>query len=241
MNRLFSAAALLIALLLHAGLIAWVIVGVWTPVDKTPERVSMAVQLLPMQEKPLPEPVALAPSAPLPPPVPSPAKQKPIDAKAPPKPKPKPAAKPRVPRKQATTDSRTPPAPVPSSPDPVQAAPRAAPAATPEAQPAPVAAAPSIPVKTSVSIPAEYAASNPKPVYPSMAKRYGEQGTVMLRVFVKADGTAGQVEITSSSGYPILDESARTTIQRWRFHPATIDGKAVSHWYPLSYTFKLQN
>ena len=171
MNRLFSAAALLIALLLHAGLIAWVIVGVWTPVDKTPERVSMAVQLLPMQEKPLPEPVALAPSAPLP----------------------------------------------------------------------PVAAAPSIPVKTSVSIPAEYAASNPKPVYPSMAKRYGEQGTVMLRVFVKADGTAGQVEITSSSGYPILDESARTTIQRWRFHPATIDGKAVSHWYPLSYTFKLQN
>lgn len=64
---------------------------------------------------------------------------------------------------------------------------------------------------------------------------------MVLRVLVKEDGTAGPVEVKHSSGYPLLDESARSTVQTWRFKPATIDGKPVSEWYQLSIPFKLQN
>ena len=63
----------------------------------------------------------------------------------------------------------------------------------------------------------------------------------MLRVQVRADGTAGAVEIKSSSGYPLLDESARSTVQAWRFKPATVDGKPVTEWYQLAVPFTLQN
>jgi protein TonB len=109
--------------------------------------------------------------------------------------------------------------------------------------PAPAAPpAPPVPaVKTGVSIPASHAASNRKPAYPAMSRRYGEEGTVVLRVLVRADGTAGQVEIKKSSGYPALDESAKSAVETWRFNPATIDGKPVSEWYEQAIPFTLQN
>lgn len=63
----------------------------------------------------------------------------------------------------------------------------------------------------------------------------------MLRVLVSADGGAGAVEIRNTSGYPLLDESARSTVQTWRFKPATVDGKPVAEWYQLAIPFTLQN
>lgn len=63
----------------------------------------------------------------------------------------------------------------------------------------------------------------------------------MLRVLVKADGTTGMVEIKASSGYPLLDESARRAVQGWRFNPATIDGKPIAEWYQLAVPFTLQD
>lgn len=98
---------------------------------------------------------------------------------------------------------------------------------------------PAPPVKTSVSD-AAYASSNLKPPYPRLSRINEEQGTVHLRVLVKADGTVGSVEIKNSSSYPLLDESARKTVQTWRFKPATVDGKPVAEWYQLRIPFTLQ-
>lgn len=64
---------------------------------------------------------------------------------------------------------------------------------------------------------------------------------MVLRVLVRADGSAGAIEIQSSSGYPLLDTSAKSTVQTWRFNPATVDGKPVSEWYKLAVPFTLQN
>jgi protein TonB len=92
-----------------------------------------------------------------------------------------------------------------------------------------------------VSILASYSASNVKPVYPRMSQRLGEQGTVVLRVLVRGDGTAGAVEVKSSSGFTRLDQSAVDAVKTWRFNPATIDGKPVDEWYQVPIPFKLQN
>lgn len=62
---------------------------------------------------------------------------------------------------------------------------------------------------------------------------------MVLRVLVQADGTAGTVEVAQSSGYPLLDESARSTVRHWRFHPATVDGKPVAEWYRVPIPFTL--
>lgn len=249
MTRPFSLASLILVLLLHAGLIAWAITGLPTQIDSPPEPVSIAVQLLPVQEKEVPEPPPPAPvpptpppPQPAPPPVPTPPEPKSAEPKPASKPKPKPATKPHPPRKPVAPEVAAPaatPAPVATMPsaEPAPAAPPPVATAVPEAPPAP----PAPPAKIGVYIPAEYAATNRKPVYPSMSKRYDEQGTVVLRVFVKADGMAGTVEIRSSSGYPLLDESARTAVRGWRFRPATSDGKPVADWFLIPIPFKLQN
>lgn len=129
----------------------------------------------------------------------------------------------------STTPSRAPSLPPSPAPNDTQAT---APATFPEA--APVIAS------TGVAIPAAYAARNRKPDYPLMSRRYNEQGTVVLRVLVNADGSAGEVFVRKSSGHPLLDQSALTAVRDWRFAAATRDGKPVSEWYeiPIPYTLR---
>lgn len=167
------------------------------------------------------------------------------------------ASSPREP-KRAQAKPRTTTKPVPSAPQarpapirtpaadvdteaPSLTAPAASAAASPPstaaASPAPAASAP--PARTAVSV-ADHAAGNRRPPYPRLSQQNNEEGTVILRVLVKADGTAGAVEIKTSSGYPLLDKSARATVQTWRFKPATINGKPVDEWYEQPIPFKLQ-
>jgi protein TonB len=74
-----------------------------------------------------------------------------------------------------------------------------------------------------------------------MSKRHGEQGLVVLRVLVKSDGSAGAVEVKSSSGFPRLDQAAADAVKSWHFNPATNDGKVVDEWYQVPIPFKIQN
>lgn len=62
--------------------------------------------------------------------------------------------------------------------------------------------------------------NNPRPIYPSMSRRLGEQGKVMLEVHVQPDGSASKVSLAKSSGFPRLDEAAVDAVKRWRFVPA---------------------
>lgn len=60
-----------------------------------------------------------------------------------------------------------------------------------------------------------------RPPYPKRAREMGWEGTVVLRVEVKADGTVGAVSIHRTSGYLTLDEAALIAVKRWRFAPPT--------------------
>ena len=81
---------------------------------------------------------------------------------------------------------------------------------------------------------------NPAPPYPPQSRRIGEEGKVILRVFVTADGGAQQVEIKTSSGSDRLDESAQRTVRRWKFIPARRGGSAVESWVLVPIVFKLE-
>jgi protein TonB len=81
---------------------------------------------------------------------------------------------------------------------------------------------------------------NPKPPYPVFARRMGEQGVVLLRVHVRADGSVAKVELKQSSGSELLDDSAlRTVRDRWRFIPARMDGVPVENWVEVPIRFVL--
>ena len=58
-----------------------------------------------------------------------------------------------------------------------------------------------------------------RPAYPKRAREMGWEGTVLLRVEVRADGTVAEVKVEQTSGYTMLDQSALVTARGWRFAP----------------------
>ena len=68
---------------------------------------------------------------------------------------------------------------------------------------------------------------NPAPAYPPMSRRLGDEGRVVLRVLVEADGRPGEVTIKTSSGFPRLDQAAEDAVRRWKFVPARQGDEAV--------------
>lgn len=224
MISLRSGASITATVLLHVILAFLFMLGLMEHSITPPEAPPVLVEF--MQTQPTPktseQPVAK--------PIPVPPRPQPVAAPTPsPQPQPSPS-KVSAPTEVAQAAPVAPSAPTTPTPP--------APPAPPAPAPAPVVTAPS---KTEVSIPASYSASNQKPIYPNMSKRLGEQGTVVLRVLVKADGSAGEVEVKSSSSYPRLDQAAVEAVKTWRFNSAKIDGKAIDEWYQVPIPFKLQS
>jgi len=82
--------------------------------------------------------------------------------------------------------------------------------------------------------------NNPPPPYPVVSKRAGEQGRVLLRVRVDERGTVEEVEVQATSGFPRLDEAARSAVRRWRFVPAKLGDRTVAGWalVPVNFTLR---
>ena len=133
------------------------------------------------------------------------------------------------------------PRPAPQQPPVQLAAPETSPAPSPVAVTStPPVAAPPTPVQaTQPRFDADYL-DNPKPPYPPLSRRMGEQGRVVLRVHVTPEGAAGEVLLHASSGSPRLDESALVTVRRWKFVPARRGAEAVAAWVlvPIAFTLK---
>jgi protein TonB len=85
------------------------------------------------------------------------------------------------------------------------------------------------------------AVGNAKPAYPRASRALGEQGKVMLDVYVLADGSVGDIRVHQSSGFERLDDSALRAVRQWRFKPARQSGKQISMWYVQPITFDLRN
>lgn len=62
---------------------------------------------------------------------------------------------------------------------------------------------------------------NRKPSYPWMARLRRQQGTVVIKAYVKKDGTLDSVELYQSSGSALIDKEALGAYARWKYHPGS--------------------
>jgi len=81
---------------------------------------------------------------------------------------------------------------------------------------------------------------NPSPVYPVLARRRGEEGKVLLKVRVSAQGEALNIAIAKSSGNELLDGAAVEAVTRWRFVPARRGDEPVESSVIVPMTFRLE-
>jgi TonB family protein len=68
---------------------------------------------------------------------------------------------------------------------------------------------------------------NPVPEFTDGARRKKIQGIVILDLIVNSDGTVRDVKVAKSLE-PGLDRQAIATVGKWRFQPATKDGKPAA-------------
>ncbi len=119
--------------------------------------------------------------------------------------------------------------------------------ATPQAAPAAVSAAPATPAvapaaPAQIQLPSSNAdyLQNPKPPYPALSRRMGEQGKTTLRVLIGTDGLPKQAEIVKSSGYERLDQAALATAMRWRYVPGKRGGVPEAMWFNVPINWVLE-
>jgi periplasmic protein TonB len=205
--------------LLHVLGLVWAAqqLSVSDPVITPPSVVGVLVAPEPEPAPPPPKPVP-------PPPKPEP---KPVVPKPTPKPTPKPVAKPEPVREvaQEPVQQAAPTPPTPPAAPPVQ-----------QAAPAPEAPAPVTPPRTDAAH-----LNNPAPQYPALSRRLGEQGRVMLDVYILPDGSVGEIKLNRSSGFPRLDNAALQAVKTWKYVPAKRGDKPIPFWYVQPVSFVLNN
>jgi len=78
-----------------------------------------------------------------------------------------------------------------------------------------------------------------KPEYTDEMKKNLVQGKVKARILVDLDGYAKRIIILTDLGFGTKEASIEA-IRKMKFTPATVDGKAVAVWIPLTFRFELQ-
>ncbi len=159
--------------------------------------------------------------APQPRPQPAEPKTVPVVKKQVTKPTPRPVVT-EKPSPQAITETPSPPQ---ESKEPPSVAAPAAPSA------------PSVPATPKLVSGVSYI-NAPRPAYPPLDARMGNEGTVTLRVLINDKGRAEKVEVQKSSGSLRMDDAARDAVMRALFKPYMEDGKPipVSVIVPINFT-----
>jgi TonB family protein len=79
----------------------------------------------------------------------------------------------------------------------------------------------------------------PSPQYTEIARKARIQGVVIVEAIIDKQGNVTNVKILK--GLPMgLDTAAVDAVQKWRFKPATLNGKPVAVIYNLTVNFRLQ-
>nr|WP_320145527.1 energy transducer TonB [uncultured Anaeromusa sp.] len=80
-----------------------------------------------------------------------------------------------------------------------------------------------------------------EPAYPESLRQQRIEGRVAVRMLVLEDGSVGDANVVSSSGYGEMDEAALDAVRQWQFVPARQEGGgAVRCRTTLSVSFRLR-
>ena len=80
---------------------------------------------------------------------------------------------------------------------------------------------------------------SPDPIYPEEARLAHVQGVVILQTIIDTLGRVTDIRVLK--GLPSgLSEAAVDAVSKWRFNPATLDGKPVAVYYMVTITFSVQ-
>lgn len=223
-----SLVALLLALTAHSVIVCWLLTGKADLTQIETPQVPMLVSLLP---SPQPEAVQVVPLLPKPEPVVHKQRPEPKVEKVIPQPQPlqhavtEPVAQEQVPPTEAVTKVS----------EPVEKAPHVEEQPVPEAKPEPRPEPKIEPPRFGVAY-----LNNPPPAYPPISRRMGEQGRVILKVLVNANGEAETVDLETGSGSERLDQAAIDVVKKWHFIPAKRNNQPLSAYVLVPVKFSLQ-
>ncbi|HEV8609410.1 MAG TPA: TonB family protein [Thermoanaerobaculia bacterium] len=77
-----------------------------------------------------------------------------------------------------------------------------------------------------------------EPAYPEVARRAGLQGLVVLEAIIAASGDVEEIRVVKSAG-ALLDSAAEDAVRRWKYRPATLNGRAVRVRLSVKVSFRL--
>ncbi len=81
--------------------------------------------------------------------------------------------------------------------------------------------------------------SGPNPQYTEIARKARIQGVVIVEAIIDKGGNVTNVRVLKP--LPMgLDQAAVDAVQKWKFKPATLNGKPVDVYYNLTVNFRLQ-
>lgn len=80
--------------------------------------------------------------------------------------------------------------------------------------------------------------AQPRPAYPSDAKNEGVEGTVRVQFLIKTDGSIGDVRVLG--GDSRLSSAVVEAVKRWKYQPATFEGRPVATWRTAAFPFRLK-
>ena len=80
----------------------------------------------------------------------------------------------------------------------------------------------------------------PKPRYPMVSRKLGEEGTVLVKGCIEENGSIRNVEIINGSGHARLDAEAIETVRRWTFSGSNQKSKKIISCYRIPIQFVLE-
>lgn len=98
---------------------------------------------------------------------------------------------------------------------------------------------PTGPIRVGGDVKAPEKVTFPSPQYTEIARKARIQGVVIIEAIIDKAGNVTNVKILK--GLPMgLDQSAADAVKKWKFKPATLNGKPVAVIYNLTVNFQLQ-
>jgi protein TonB len=81
---------------------------------------------------------------------------------------------------------------------------------------------------------------NDPPKYPGLARKRGQEGTVILQVLINREGRVDDLKIENTSGFVLLDRAAKSSVRKWSFEPGRRGEERIPMWVRVPVTFKLK-